>query len=121
MFAEMLAEVVLAIHFAFILFVVLGAGAVLWRQSMMWLHLPAVAWAALNSVLGWTCPLTPLENWLRARSGGFGYSGGFVSHYVGPIVYPEMMDRDFAVISAIALLVWTILVYSFIVVRWRDP
>ena len=53
-----------------------------------WLHLPAAAWGAWIEFADRVCPLTPLENWLRVRAGGAGYSGGFVEHYILPLLYP---------------------------------
>lgn len=41
---------------------------------------------------GGVCPLTPLENELRVLGGGAAYSGGFVEHYLLPILYPENLS-----------------------------
>ena len=60
----------------FIVFVAVG-GYACWRwPRFLWLHLPAVAWSVPMQILGWTCPLTPLENLLLALAGGEGYGGG---------------------------------------------
>lgn len=85
----MLAGAVLVVHLAFILFV--AAGALLaWRWPwLVWLHVPAVAWSVGIIVLGYECPLTPLENWFRKRGGGEGYEGGFVDRYIENVIYPE--------------------------------
>ena len=83
-----LADLVLLLHLGFILFAVLGGLLVLRRPRLAWIHLPAVIWAALIEFFGWICPLTPLESRLRRASGGTGYEGGFVEHYVTLIVYP---------------------------------
>lgn len=86
---RLLAELVVVSHFVFILFVM--AGGLLgfrWRW-VLGLHLPAVAWGIFVEFSGSTCPLTPLENWLRECAGESGYSGGFVEHYLLPLIYPE--------------------------------
>ncbi|HEY8538055.1 MAG TPA: DUF2784 domain-containing protein [Steroidobacteraceae bacterium] len=90
---RLLADAVAVLHFAFILFVVLGGLAVLRWPRLAWLHIPAAAWGALIEFGGWICPLTPLENMLRERAGEAGYSGGFIDHYVTGLIYPEGLTR----------------------------
>ena len=88
-----LANMVLVLHLAFIVFVVLGA-ALSWRfPRLRWLHFAALAWAAFIEFSGGICPLTPLENRLRRMAGGEGYGGGFIAHYLMPIIYPEGLTR----------------------------
>ena len=94
MICLILADAVLILHLAFVLFVVLGAFLVLRRRKLIWVHLPVVIWGALIEFAGWICPLTPLENWLRARGGDRGYSGGFIDHYLGALIYPEGLTRE---------------------------
>jgi uncharacterized protein DUF2784 len=89
-----LADAVLILHLAFILFVVLGGLLVFWRRRLAWLHLPAVAWGILIELAGWICPLTPLENWLRMQGGERGYSGGFIEHYLASLIYPDGLTRE---------------------------
>jgi len=110
-----LADAILVLHLTFVLFVVLGAFLVLRRRKLMWVHLPVVIWGALIEFAGWICPLTPLENWLRARGGDRGYSGGFIDHYLGALIYPEGLTRELqwflgvfvlAINAAIYLQVW---------------
>lgn len=110
-----LADAVLVLHLAFILFVVLGAFLVLQRRGFVWLHLPAVIWGALIEFAGWICPLTPLEIWLRTQGGDRGYSGGFIDHYLGALIYPEGLTRELqwllgafvlAINAALYLQVW---------------
>ncbi len=98
-----LADLVVVVHLAFIVFVVLG-GVLAWCWRWMpWVHLPAVLWGALLEFYGWVCPLTPLENWLRHAGRASEYSGGFVEQYVLPIVYPPALTREVQV--ALGLLV----------------
>lgn len=88
MIASILADAVLVVHLAFIVFVVAGA-ALLWRwPRLAWLHVPAALWGAFAAASGTVCPLTPLENHLRSVAGEQGYAGGFVEHYLLPIIYP---------------------------------
>lgn len=106
MTAAILADLVVLLHLAFILFVMLGGLLVLRRRRLMWLHLPVVVWGAAIEFVGWVCPLTPLENHLRAAAGEAGYSGGFVAHYLIPLIYPEGLTRELQwLLGALVLLV----------------
>ena len=103
MLLQTVADFVVLVHLAFIVFVVLGSALTLRWRRIAWVHLPAVLWSALLELCGWICPLTPLENWLRRAGGASGYSGGFVEQYVVPIVYPAALTREAQV--ALGLLV----------------
>lgn len=87
--ARIFADMVLVAHLAFIAFVLGGGLLALWRPRIAWLHLPAAAWGALNEFAGWTCPLTPLENYFLELAGGVSYRGDFIARYLWPIIYPE--------------------------------
>ncbi len=84
----LLADAVVIVHAAFVAFVVLGGFLALRCRRLAWLHLPAALWGAWIEFAGWTCPLTPLENTLRQLAGEAGYAGGFVEHYLVPVLYP---------------------------------
>lgn len=86
--ASLAADAVLVVHLLFILFAASGALLVLWRGRIAWLHLPALAWAAWIVGTHGICPLTPLENSLRRAGGAAGYPGGFIDHYLMPLIYP---------------------------------
>jgi len=93
MIDSILADVVLLVHFGFILFVVAGGFLLLHRWNWVWVHVPAVCWAAIIEFTNGVCPLTPLENWLRARAGGVAYETGFVERYLVGLVYPAGLTR----------------------------
>jgi len=88
MSARLAADAVVVFHLLFIAFAVAGGALVLRWPRVAFVHLPAAAWAAYTEFSGTICPLTPLENALRQRAGGAGYAGGFVEHYVIPLIYP---------------------------------
>jgi len=113
-----LADLVLLVHLAFVLFGALGGLLALrWRRAM-WVHLPAVAWGAYIELSGGICPLTPLENRLRQAAGEGGYEGGFVEHYLVALLYPSALSRNTQFLLA-ALLVFVNLVIYVLVWRRR--
>lgn len=91
---RILADLVVIVHLAFVLFVVAG-GVLVWRwPRLAWVHLPAAAWGVVVECAGLVCPLTPLELWLRSRAGGGVYEGGFVEQYLLPVLYPPTLGRE---------------------------
>lgn len=88
-----LADVTVVVHGAFVLFVMAGAFLALRWRWLVWLHVPAAIWGVLIEYAGWICPLTPLENALRARAGESGYTGDFIEHYVLRALYPQGLTR----------------------------
>ena len=114
-----LADLVVVIHALFVVFAVLGGALVLWRLWVAWLHLPAAAWAVMIEFFGWLCPLTPLENALRARAGAATYSDGFIEHYVLRALYPAGLTREIQwVLGGIALAV-NVFMYALVLRRLR--
>ena len=91
--ARWLADAVLILHLAFIVFVALGGLLVLRWPRLAWVHVPAVIWGALIEFSGSVCPLTPLEVALRQQAGQAGYAGGFIEHYVAGLIYPGGISR----------------------------
>ena len=88
MLYRILADLVVVAHVLFIAFVAVGSTLVWKWPGLLWLHVPAVLWAAAIVMVGFTCPLTPLEKDLRERAGESSYDGGFVDHYLVDVVYP---------------------------------
>ncbi|HSW15400.1 MAG TPA: DUF2784 domain-containing protein [Solimonas sp.] len=112
----LLADAVVLFHFGFILLAVFGALLVAWRWRLRWLHLPVLAWAAGIMVLHGICPLTPLENALRANAGQQGYAGGFIDHYLMPLIYPPGMTPSLQLAGAVVLVVFNAVLYLW---AWR--
>jgi hypothetical protein len=113
MFADMLA----LIHLAFVAFVVAGGLLVLWRPAIRWIHLPAAGWGALIEFTGRICPLTPWEQALRMTAGQEGYTGGFVDHYVLPILYPAGLTHGVQIALGCLVIGINVVVYTFLILR----
>ena len=111
-----LADATVALHLAFILFVVLGGLLALKDVRWAYLHLPAVAWVAWLEFSGAICPLTPLENALRIRAGQAGYEGGFIDHYLLPLIYPAGLTPQIQVGLGIGVVVLNVIIYGWL---WR--
>lgn len=112
----LLADLVLILHGIFILFVVLGGVLVLWRPGMAWIHIPCAAWGILIEFRGWICPLTYLENDLRAAAGTGGYESGFIDHYLMPLIYPSALTPGMQIVLGAAALTVNVIIYALV---WR--
>ena len=118
MFSRFAADLVLLAHLAFVLFVVLGGWLVLRRPWIAWFHIPAALWGATVELMGWVCPLTPLENQLRAASGSAGYDGSFIARYLIPVVYPTSLTRPIQIALGLAVVLINLAVYGMVIRRW---
>lgn len=127
---QWLADAVLVLHLAVVLFVVGGLVAVIVgnRRGWRWVnrplfrlaHLGAIGFVVLQAWLGATCPLTLLENHLRLQAGQAGYGGSFIEHWVQALLYYQAPDIVFVSIYTLffGLVVGTWLRFP---PRWRSP
>ncbi|HJX11184.1 MAG TPA: DUF2784 domain-containing protein [Candidatus Binatia bacterium] len=113
-FYRLLADLVVLVHFAFVLFVIFGGFWVARQRRVMPFHLAAAIWAAFIEFSGWICPLTPLENQLRQKSGSKGYQTDFVVHYILPILYPEGLTRETQIALGTVVIVINLGIYGWI-------
>jgi hypothetical protein len=112
-----LTDLTIAFHFAFLVFVVLGGFLVRRYRWVAIPHLLAAAWGVyVEAMPGVMCPLTPLENELSVRAGGAGYEGGFIEHYLVPVIYPEGLTRTVQWVLAAVVLAVNVVVYAW---TWR--
>ncbi len=99
----LLSRILVVCHFGFLAFVVLGGFLVMWRGRLAWLHLPCAAWGVAIVSMGWICPLTPLENRLRAQARVGIYEGGFIENYLLAVIYPPGLTRGVQLVLAVGL------------------
>jgi hypothetical protein len=111
-----LADLLVLVHFAFIVFVIAGGLLVLRWPVLAWIHVPAAVWGALIEFQRWICPLTPLENQLRELAGERSYSGDFIEHYLLAIMYPEGLTADLQMILGSIVVLVNLLIYAAV---WR--
>ena len=119
MIYQIAADMVVAAHLAFVLFAVLGGLLVLWRRYMVLFHLPALVWAVWIECSGGLCPLTPLENWLRRQGGMAGFQGGFIEHYIEPLLYPPGLTRTTQLLLGAVVLIINCGLYGLLFLQIR--
>jgi hypothetical protein len=90
MLYKILADMVVLIHFLWILFLIFGAFPGAGNKAVKILHISGLVFAFVSQVFGWYCPLTHLEVWLRAKHDpSLAYAGSFIIHYVEGLIYIE--------------------------------
>ena len=109
------ADLILIIHFTFVLFVVFGALLIFVSIKIIFIHIPAVIWGSYIELTNSICPLTYLENWFLHKANLTTYSEGFIQNYLVPIVYPMNLTKDLQIYLGIALIVLNIIVYVLII------
>jgi polyferredoxin len=116
----MLADAILVVHFAFVLFIVLGFALVLlgaalgWRwvrhRTFRYAHLAAIAFVAAEALAGVACPLTVWENALRQAGPD---APSFVGRWVSRLLYYDLPEWVFTVAYllfaiAVAVTLWLV-------------
>ncbi|MDS1269338.1 DUF2784 domain-containing protein [Lipingzhangella sp. LS1_29] len=116
MIYRVLGEAAMLVHFAFLLYVVFG-GFLTWKwPRMVLVHVPIALYGLAIAIVGWTCPLTYVENWGREQAGQSGMEGtGFIEHYLAGIIYPEGHLRTLQAVAGVVVL----LSYLGAAVVWR--
>jgi polyferredoxin len=113
-FYQLLADLVVGVHFVFVLFVILGGFLVVKWRRMMWLHVSAAFWGAVVEFCGWICPLTPLEIWFRRKAGEAGYHSDFVARYLLPVLYPEGLTRGIQIVLGVSVVAVNLAIYGWV-------
>jgi cytochrome c biogenesis protein CcdA len=106
-------------HLLFILFVLFGGLLVLKWRWLIWGHLPVAAWGVSVEILHLTCPLTEWENRMRLAAGQTGYGGGFIEHYVWPVIYPAGLTPTIQLALGSVVLAVNVLVYLRLFKLWK--
>ncbi|MBH44089.1 MAG: hypothetical protein CMD88_01345 [Gammaproteobacteria bacterium] len=116
---ELAANLILIIHFAFIIFVIFGGLLFFISKKVVFIHFPALIWGSYIMFSHSSCPLTHLENWLLYKANQTTYSEGFIQHYIMPIVYPIGLTKDLQIYLGGTLIILNILIYGFILNKQR--
>lgn len=111
------ANSLIIVHFLFVLFVILGGLLLFWWPRLAFVHLPSAAWGMMIELNHWICPLTPLEQSMRRAAGEEGYTGGFIDHYINPLIYPEGLTPEIQQILGISVLLLNAVIYGFFLLQ----
>ena len=88
---KILADIVVLVHFLWILFLIFGAFPGVANKAIKIFHISGLVFAFVSQIFGWYCPLTHLEVWLRAKHDpSLSYTGSFIIHYVEGLIYIEI-------------------------------
>jgi hypothetical protein len=117
MIYRIVADLLVVVHFAFILFVIFGGLTVLKWHWMALVHLPVAAWGAIVELKSWVCPLTPWENKFRVLAGQDGYNEGFIEHYLLPIIYPPGLTKDIQTTLGLLVVTINLVIYGVFLYR----
>ena len=116
---ELAANLILIVHFIFIIFVVFGALLFFVVKKIVFIHIPAFIWGSYIELTHSICPLTYLENWFLHKANLTAYSEGFIQNYLMPIVYPANLTKDLQIYLGIALIVVNMIIYGFIISKLK--
>ena len=116
MIYRLLADLVMVVHGALLVFFVIG-GFLAWRWlKLIWIQLLIIAWNVTIVVVDFGCPVTAAEKWLIRRGGEQPYAGGYIRHYLDGTVYPagytwlvELVTFAIVLISYAGLLWWRVI------------
>ena len=120
MLYQLAADFIVLLHFVFIVFAVAGGVLVFKWRWLGYLHVPAAIWAALIAMVGWICPLTPIENMFRKAGGGEVYSVSFIEHYLMPVIYPSGLSREIFIAMGVVVIVVNVIVYAVLFVKRKN-
>ena len=112
MIFKVLADIVIFIHFLWIVFLIFGALAGIRFHLAKIIHITGLAFASVIMIFGWYCPLTYLEVWLRHHHDpSLSYRGSFITHYIEKLVYLEISHSTLITLT-IFLLVFNVWIYA---------
>lgn len=114
-----LVALVLAVHLAWILWVIVGAFFTRGRPWLTAFHLASLAWGVIVDSGPWPCPLTTLELELETKAGLPVYHGSFLVHYLDAIVYPNL-PVSAIIWGATGVCCANLLLYGYRLLRWRE-
>ncbi|MCE5313085.1 MAG: DUF2784 domain-containing protein [Nitrospiraceae bacterium] len=113
MIYRILADLTVALHFGWILFLIFGCFLGIRYRWIRIIHIAALAFAVLINATGTVCPLTHLEIWLRQKHDpALSYAGSFIVHYIEKIIYFTLPESSLAALT-IALAGLNIYVYLY--------
>ena len=114
---QVAADFVIFLHLAFIVFVLAGGLLVFKWRWVVWLHIPAALWGSMIVIVGWICPLTPIENMLRQAGGLKAYSNSFIEQYLIPVIYPQGLSREIFIVMGMVVIAINVIIYTILFIK----
>lgn len=115
-FYRIAADLVVLVHFLWILFLICGAFIGRRYRLVKIFHMSGLGFAVIMQIYGWYCPLTHLEMWLRQKHDpSLTYSGSFIIHYIEKVIYIQLSP---GIIFALTLTM--IVVSGFVYFRIKE-
>ena len=111
MYYGLVANLTLAVHFTFIVFVIFGALLVFASKKIAFIHIPSIIYGAYIELSHSVCPLTYLENWFLRKAGMKSYSNSFIEQYIIPTVYPNNLTVELQFYLGFLLIFTNIVIY----------
>ena len=113
------ANLTLAVHFTFIVFVIFGALLVFASKKIAFIHIPSVIYGACIELFHFAFPLTYLENWFLRKAGMKSYSNSFIEQYLMPIVYPDNLTAELQFYLGFLLIFTNIIIYVLAIIFFK--
>jgi uncharacterized protein DUF2784 len=109
--------IVALVHFGFVLFVIAGGLLAFQWPTLLWWHLAGALYGIAIMLVGWRCPLTRLEAWLRERRGErLVTQWEFLRHYVWSHIGLRGNEWFITVVLMMAMVLFNYRAYRFVIV-----
>ena len=113
----LLANFMILLHLAWIMFLIFGFVFALIKSRIAFLHVAGLLFTFILNLMGWYCPLTYLENYLRLlHDSRATYTGSFIYNYLDCIIYPDLPE-PYIRICAIIFAVLNMVGYAYLAKR----
>ena len=109
------ANLTLAFHFTFIVFVIFGASLLFVSKKFVFIHIPSVIYATYVEFSHSICPLTYLENWFLSKANMKSYPSSFIEQYLIPIIYPNNLTPELQLYLGSLLIIINIIIYTLVI------
>jgi hypothetical protein len=117
---SLLSDLVMAVHFGWIVFLLGGLVLALkWPLTALF-HLAGLVFALIINLTGWYCPLTDLEIYLAEKAAGGSVEGGpFLTRLLEKLIYPEL-DEGLVRVAAVIWCLLNLAGYALLARRLRS-
>jgi uncharacterized membrane protein len=113
MFYMLAADFVVLVHFLWIIFLIFGVFIGRKYRAIKIFHIAGLGFSVVMQILGWYCPLTYLEIWLRQKHAPLlSYSGSFIVYYMEKLIYIKIAPWIIFVLTLILISITAYIYYG---------